>query len=497
MAKHRTDYDLWLELARRDFATFLRRVFAELEPESKLVWNWHLDYLAHELDLFCHGITQRAIINLPPRHLKSTLVSVALVTWMLGHNPALKVICISYGDQLAEQLSRQRRKIMSSSFYRELFPETLLDSRNQSVGYLATTAGGAILTTTVGGVITGFGADVIVMDDILKPEEALSGTQRRRVNDWYSNTVVSRLNDPETGRILLVMQRLHEDDATGMLLQKGGFKPIVLPAIAEADATYRYRTLFGKQAYFRRAGEALHPARVSLDTLNHLKATLGPYDFAGQYQQRPAPAGGGKIQAAWFVKVPPGDMPKKYDRILQSWDCANTIEDSASYSVCITIGIVDKKAYLINVFRKRLEYPDLKRAVIRQAEIHKADVVLIENKAAGMQLIQELRHGELYQVAPFDPKGKKEDRMLAQTYSIENGMVHVPADAHWLPDFLDEMEMFPNGRHDDQVDALSQALKWIVENGFEPGMLGYYKMLVQKRRDEEQAMREANEEEDA
>ena len=331
------------------------------------------------------------------------------------------------------------------------------------------------MATSLGGVLMGRGADAIFVDDPLKPDDALSLAVRTHTNAWYLNSLLSRLNSQVTGQILLVMQRLHEDDLAGFLQAQGGFEVLSLPAIAECDEVHHIVRPTGTITRIRREGEALHPELLPIEKLRDTQQRIGAYNFAGQYQQRPAPLGGGMVNTEWFPRYGQSERPEKFDLVLQSWDCANKVSAEASYSVCITFGVTREKIYVLHVLRKRLEFPDLKRAVRTQAKAHAASVVLIEDKAAGTQLIQELRHEGLDCAKGAEPTTDKRSRMLAQTPAIENGRVWLPREAHWLGDFLAELALFHGGKHDDQVDALSQGLKWIADNGIEPGIITFYK----------------------
>ena len=320
-------------LLRNEFSFFAAKCFDHLNPGVSFTQGWHIKLIAGELAGLRAG-SRQLIINLPPRHLKSLLGSVALPAWLLGHNPSRQIICASYGAELAQKLSRDCRAIMESAWYRELFPGTRLD--RSAAHELTTTAHGMRMATSVDGVLTGRGADVIIIDDPSKPEEALSDTTRQRVNDWFDGTLYSRLNDKCTGSIVLIMQRLHEDDLTGHLLARGGWDHLSLPAIAEQDETHTVSSALGTRRVGRKAGEALHPARESLETLGRLRQTLGEYNFAGQYQQAPAPREGGMVKRGWFKSYGATDLPERFDLILQSWDTANKSTELSDYSVCTT-----------------------------------------------------------------------------------------------------------------------------------------------------------------
>jgi predicted phage terminase large subunit-like protein len=447
---------------RTDFSAFIERSFRELNPTTEYLDNWHIDAIASELEKCRSGETTRLIVNEPPRSLKSHCASIALPAWLLGHDPTSQIICVSYAQDLSNKLASDCRTLMSSPWYKRLFP-TRLSSSRPSLQELATTAGGVRMATSVGGVLMGRGADYIIVDDPSKADEALSEALRNAVNSWHDHTLISRLNDKKTGRILLVMQRLHENDLTGHVQTQGLWKIIRFPAIAEEDEAFSFQTAFGMQTHMRKVGEALHPGREPLETLAQIRQVQGEYHFAAQYQQNPAPLGGGMIKEEWFNTYSQANVPTEFDMILQSWDTANKPGELNDFSVCTTWGIKDKKFFLLHVLRKRLNYPDLKRAVMEQAEAFSPQTVLVEDQASGTQLIQDLIAERIYAVKAFVSKLDKSMRLHSVSNLIENGLVYIPEKASWLPEYLHEIAVFPNGKFDDQVDSTSQALGWIKQ----------------------------------
>jgi predicted phage terminase large subunit-like protein len=219
------------------------------------------------------------------------------------------------------------------------------------------------------------------------------------------------------------MQRLHEDDLVGHVLAQEHWEVLSFPAIAEADEVHPIETIWGPQRFARRQGEALHPGREPLDTLDRIRRTIGEYNFAGQYQQSPAPLGGGLVKTEWFKRYRENELPGPFDRIVQSWDTANKATELSDFSVCTSWGVKDKNLFLLGVFRRRLEYPALKRAVREQQSLFGASVVLIEDKASGTQLIQELITDGCHGVTRYQPTGDKTMRLHAQTAMIENGFI--------------------------------------------------------------------------
>jgi predicted phage terminase large subunit-like protein len=394
--------------------------------------------------------------------------------WLLGHNASSKIICASYAQDLADKHARDTRTLMTSSYYQKLFP-TRMSSKKQAVSEFMTTRRGFRMATSVGGVLTGRGADFIIIDDPLKPEEAVSEAQRRAANSWFDSSVVSRLDNKKTGCIIIIMQRLHQDDLVGHVLEHGGWTVLRLPAIAEEEEAHIISLPFGGTYIQHRAiGEALHPEREPIEVLEQLRQTLGEYNFAGQYQQTPAPLGGGMVKSGWFNTYT--EKSAKYELIFQSWDTANKATELSDYSVCTTWGLQDKKFYLLQVLRKRLEYPELKRLVVSHARIWDAKNVLIEDKASGTQLIQDLTRDGFYGVTRYSTSLDKIMRMQTVTPVIENGLVHIPEKAEWLAVYLHELTTFPGSKFDDQVDSTSQALDWIKKGHQVYGLSEYLKL---------------------
>ncbi len=278
------------------------------------------------------------------------------------------------------------------------------------------------------------------------------------------------------------MQRLHEDDFVGHVVNPGGWKVLRFPAIAEEDESYCVQTSFSTRQFSRRAGEALHPEREPLDVLRIIRETQGEYNFAAQYQQAPTPLGGGMVKVGWFKTYTANQLPPKFEMVLQSWDTANKPTELSDYSVCTTWGVKDNQIYLLHVLRKRLDYPQLKRAVIEQARAFQPGDILIEDKASGTQLVQELIYDGFYGVRRYEPTMDKIMRLHAVTSTIENGFVHLPEKAEWLGEFIHELTSFPKGKYDDQADSTSQALEWLRQNnmGQSHGLLEYWKQEAEK-----------------
>lgn len=468
-------------LTRRYMSVFVRRVFAELNPGTPYIDNFHVHVIIEALEDLRAGRSQKLAVALPPRSLKSIIISVALVAWLLGHDPALKIICVSYAQELSDKLASDCRQVMQADWYKQLFPATRLRQGRLALANFETTAGGGRFSTSVGGTLTGFGADVIIIDDPMNPNQAMSETERTSANNWVQHTLFTRLNDKRSGRIVIVQQRLHMDDLIGNLEEKapGSFQLLSFPAIAQENEVHDYASPFGRQRFMRREGEALHPEREPLEVLEDLKLRLGSQNFASQYLQAPIPPGGNLVKRQWLRRYVPFEILQP-ERIIQSWDTASKAGQLNDYSVCTTWGVVADRYYLLDVVRERLEFPALKRRVIEEADRWKPERVLIEDKSSGMSLIQELRSTGFFLCQPVTPEGDKASRLVGVTAMIEAGRVLLPHSAVWLEDYEHELCGFPAVRHDDQVDASSQALAWLRDQGNPGGVWHYYRQEHEK-----------------
>jgi hypothetical protein len=345
---------------RTDLDAFVQKVFETVSPGATFSPNWHIEAVCEDLSKVMRGEIKRLIITIPPRHLKSICTSVALPAWALGHDPTRKIICVSYAQDLAVKHGNDCRAVMNADWYRQLFPETRVDAAKNTETEVMTTKRGSRLSTSVGGVLTGRGGDLIIIDDPSKPDDAMSDTVRKRAIEWCGSTLFSRLDDKERGAIVLVMQRLHVDDLAGHFLQHGGWKHLSLPAIAETDECVEIG--FG-QYHTRHVGELIHPACESQAVLDGLKTAMGSATFSAQYQQAPVPAGGHMINWNWFRCYKPNN-DRKFEKIIISWDTAMKGTQISDYSVGTVWGVIVDFYYLLDLVRVRLNYPTLRQKVV-------------------------------------------------------------------------------------------------------------------------------------
>lgn len=442
---------------RDDLSCFIQRVFATVDPGSTYHHNWHIDAIAHQLEREEQGEITRLIITMPPRSLKSIAASVAFPAWLLGRDPRKRILAVSYAEGLSDKLALDCLKVLEASWYKACFPAMRIARSRSARSDFETSRGGGRFSTSVGGTITGRGGDIILIDDPHKPEDMGSEAKRTAVLDWFRSTLLSRLNDPKNGSIVLIQQRVHEADLAGMLLEQGGWEHLDLQAIAEDPVEIN---LNRGRLIRREAGDLLHEARLPRGLLDRRRDELGSYVFAAQYQQRPAPQGGGLVKWDWFqtFEKVPDKLPG--DKIVQSWDTASKAEEANDFSVCTTWQVRGNDAWLLDVYRAKLEFPDLRRRIEMEATRAGAGLILIEEAGSGIQMIQDLKRSTGLKVVGVIPKHDKATRLLSVTPMIERGRIAIPWGAPWLADFQRELMLFPNGKHDDQVDSLSQFLNW-------------------------------------
>jgi predicted phage terminase large subunit-like protein len=439
------------------FKSFLIKVFQTLNPSQKFEDNWHLDLMIEYLKSVENSETKRLIINVPPRSLKSTLISVAWPAWLLGNDPSKKIIVASYSQNLSLKHSVDCRSIINSEWYKTLFPKMhLMKGANVKHKFL-THQHGFRFATSILGTLTGEGADIIIVDDPHTPMQAASNTERKRAIDWYDHTLCTRLNNKKKGAIVLVMQRLHQDDLTGHLLDKKIWTHLKIPSQANNDITYQIND---KKVFFKK-GSFLHPLRENTREIENAKLELGSFAFNAQYMQDPIADDSALVKASWVKRY--NKLPTEYDSCIQSWDCAVKIKAANDFSVCTTWYKFNNQYYLVDVFREKLKFLNLKSSVMRLAELHLVDTILIEDKSSGQSLIQELETNTSLPIIPISPHKDKETRFISILSIFESGKIILPKNAPWLADFEAELFAFPNSKHDDQIDSMTQFLKWSKE----------------------------------
>lgn len=517
------------ERCRRSLSRFIKEFWPILEPATPLVWGWHNDVVCEHLEAVTRGELRRLIINVPPRTMKSITACVAWPAWEWLDQPHTRWMFATYAANLSLRDSTKCRRILQSQGgategtiaqrlgYAGVLsllsqdPWRLMGDQNAKEKY-ENTATGMRLATSVGAMATGEGGDRIVVDDPLNPEQARSETERTAANRWWNETMTSRFNNAKAAGVI-VMQRLHEQDLTGHLLEKGGWHHLCLPAEYEPSHTFTYpdrvtlpalshneqmadgtirsvtteggRELAGDPR--TEEGELLEPVRLSEAYLDEQKKA-GSYRYAGQYQQRPAPAEGGMFKKYWWKRYT--SIPEtRYGRVADSWDMrfGDSQKATSSFVVGQKWGVIGADRHLLAQIRARLSFTDSVKALQALADYvppgceHQpaTSAKLVEEKANGAAVISTLKTS-VTGLIPIQPEGGKDVRAAAAEPLAEAGNIWLPAGVYipcptapngpdgkpmWEPttveEWMDEHAVFPNGSHDDQVDAMTQLMNWV------------------------------------
>ena len=427
------------ELARRHLGDFCALVDPRYERAR------HADLVCRELEAVDRGDNDRLIVMEPPRHSKTYHTSERFPAWTLGRDPRQQVILASYAAELAWQNSRKARDLFAHP--RWPFRARLKDD-SQAMNRWETTAGGILLAAGVGGAMTGFGAHTLIIDDYVKNrEDADSEVIREKQWQWFTSTARTRLMPG--GAIVITATHWHEDDLLGRILNGPGaarWRVVRLPALAE-DAD---------DPLGRAEGEALWPAWYDAAALAEIRQDIGSRDWSALYQQRPTADEGGLFKRAWMRRR--HSNAPDLTTIVQAVDAAYKTGVANDYSVIATWGTDGVDFYLLDEWRGRVEFPDLRSAILAQFEEHRPSAVLIEDTAAGQSAIQELRRSTMLPVVPVKVTASKEARAAAVSPLFEAGKVSLPEHAAWISDWIDEHAAFPTGRFDDRVDTTSMAL---------------------------------------
>ncbi|GMO56476.1 MAG: phage terminase large subunit [Rickettsiales bacterium] len=438
-----------------DFYTFLQSVFKYLEQGQDFQPNWHIELIAEYLTEVYNGNIKRLIITMPPRYLKSLSVSVAFPAWVMGQSPKKRIIVASYSQGLSLKHSSDCRFILHSDWFKEQFKECEIAKGENRRNKFITTKHGFRFATSIGATLTGEGGDILIVDDPHNPQQILSPIFREKVQTWFCNTFISRLNNKKEGAIIIVMQRLHQDDLVGFLTNKrDDWKVLNIPAIADADIEYK----IGNFQHLYKKGDILHHDREDEKEIEKMRKDMGSYVFSAQYLQKPVIECGNYIKKEWLQKTNIKNI--NIQNYFLSFDTA--LKDGANNdpSVCTIWGHSDNKAYLIEVVRKWLEYPDLKKEAISLITKWKPIATLIEDKSSGQSLIQELKREGKLGILPMKVKGDKKVRLASVSPLFEAKNIFLPEEADWLVEYENELCSFPQCKHDDQVDSTTQFLEW-------------------------------------
>lgn len=477
----------------RDLPRFTREAWEVIEPGTEFIPGWHIDLISEYLTAITAGEITRLIVNIPPRYMKSISVSVMWPVWSWCTNPQLRFMFSSYAQSLATKHSVDRRTIIQSLWFQERWGSVfqLTDDQNVKTEF-QNDRRGVMIATSFKGHATGKGGDVIVIDDPLDPEQAHSVVERERINRTFDQKFSTRLDNKERGAIVVVMQRLHEDDLTGHLLAKGGWEHLCLAAVSEAHERVPF-PIDKEREVIRLPGQVLWPEREPAQLVDRMRTELGSYAFASQYQQRPAPLEGGIIKRAHWRYFDPEMVEGSWNlatphRVVTFWDTALRAKTQNDYTAASVWAFVGAHRYMLRAVRGRWSLPEINREVeslaswVERRFPNVPHNVLVENTANGPEVVAQLR-SRVSGLMPVSVEGDKTTRVHAVTPLLEAGQVYLPG--HGLADgtgcdpartpenvqeFIEECANFPNAVHDDWVDTFTGALLRYREDSTTPNL---------------------------
>jgi predicted phage terminase large subunit-like protein len=445
----------------RDMLGFLIKTMEEIDPGTSYIHNWHIDLICDYLKKCESGEIKRLIINIPPRSLKSVSVSVAFPAWILGKDPTKKVICVSYSQAISNKHSIDCKQVIESPWYKNIFDTEVSKQENNKRKFM-TTKNGFRLATSTGGSLTGEGGDFIIVDDPHNPAKIYSKNERAKCINWFENVLSSRLNNKQKGCIIIIMQRLHADDLCGYLLKYRCdiWHHLSIPVVADSPIKYY---LFNKLYKKMQKNEILNSKRDSHITIENIKKESGSIVFNAQYQQNP------EIEKSSYIdvlKIPTYDKTGiniKDMQIYFSVDTATKISDEHDYTVVSIIGEFQGFYYILDLIRDRVQYATLKQKLIHAISQYFFATILIEDRGVGSALIQDISKLRNIKIVSINPKENKINRFMRIIGTLESGSLLIDKDAKWKDDLLQEINSFPIGKHDDQVDTISQFINWKID----------------------------------
>lgn len=452
------------EEARQSLRVFTQQAWPIVEPATEFKDNWHIAAICEHLEAATRGEIRNLVINIPPRCGKSTIVSVMWPMWVWTFSPAFRWMFASYGLSLAIRDSVKCRRLIESPWYRRHFGDmfTLTGDQNAKSRFENDKTGYRIATSVDSGV-TGEGGNCVVADDPHNVRQVESTAEREAVLEWWDAAISSRLNDPKRDVKVIVMQRVHANDLTGHVLEKGGYTHLYLPM--EYEPGRRCITSIGWQDPRTQDGDLLWEERMGAQEVAALKRSLGSYNYAGQYQQRPSPREGGVFKREWFARRYRSAALPRMTQTVQAVDSAFKTGVGSDYSVIATWGTDGRDYFVLDLWRAKVDFPDLIRTIPDQAARWNPHAVLIEDAASGQSAIQQLRRDTNLPITAVPARGSKESRADSVSPLFEAGKVVLPEAAPWLADFIEEHVNFPRAAHDDVVDTSAVALTRLKGSG--------------------------------
>ena len=467
---------------------FVKQAWPTVEPGIRFIPSWHIEIICEHLEAVSHGEIRKLLINIPPRHSKSTIVSVIWPMWEWLADPSHKYLCASYSSALSIRDNLKARRLVQSPWYQLHFGKLFQLAGDQNAKQrFETDKNGYRLATSVGGTATGEGGSRLILDDPHSAQDAQSDAIRESTLDWFDTVWSTRLNDPKRDAMVTIMQRLHERDISGHILNDiGGWEHLMIPA--EWDGKRR-TTILGPYDPRTKVGELICPERFGEKEITDLKQLLGTYGTAGQLQQDPTPAEGGILKTSFVNLWPHEKALPPFEYILQSYDCAFTEKTSGDPTACTVWAVFTHEAQrhimLIDAWDEHLSYPELRARAIKEwsteyggmsekspfGRARRPDRVLVEAKASGQSLLQDLRLAKVPAI-PYNPgMADKVSRAHQAAPTLELGLVWIPESGKnpgqpvsWAAEFLKQLAKFPVSEHDDYVDTFTQAVIYLRDS---------------------------------
>ena len=469
---------------------FVKQSWHVVEPGIPFIASWHIEAICEHLEAVSAGEIHRLLINIPPRHSKSTIVSVMWPAWEWLTDPAQKFLCASYSGNLSTRDNLKTRRLLQSPWYQERWGHMFAFAGDQNAKQrFENDKTGYRLATSVGGTATGEGGSRLILDDPHGAQAAQSEVMRESDLEWFDMVWSTRLNNPKTDAMVTVMQRLHERDISGHILEDiKGWEHICIPA--EWDGKVRTTSL-GEYDPRKKKGELICPERFGEKEITTLKQLLGTYGTAGQLQQDPTPSEGGILKTNHFKLWPATSGLPPFEYILQSYDCAFTEKTTGDPTACSVWAMFthkgERNAMLIDAWDEHLSYPDLRARAVKDwtteyggmtkdspySRAKRPDRILVEAKASGQSLLQDLRLAKVPAVGYNPGQADKVSRAHQAAPTLELGLLWVPESkknlgqpVSWAASFLKQLGKFPVAEHDDYVDTFTQAVIYLKNDGW-------------------------------
>ena len=458
--------------SKQDLLTFVRKTAPTLVTDFKM--GRHIELLCDRLQKVADGKIKRLMVFLPPRSSKSLIASKIFPAWYMGRNPNHEIMSVSHSDQLASDFGRSVRDIVNTEEYQRIFKGVQLKADVKAAGKWKTNQNGSYYAAGVRSQIAGRGAHLALLDDVMSEEDSFSEAGRRYIKEWYPSGLRTRLMP--NGSIIIINTRYHFDDLCGWLLKQetdlteNKWEVISIPAWLDSTAAELLGLPEG-HSYF----PEWKPDEVLRVDEQEIRASNGSRYWDALYMQNPSPEDGGIIKKKWFEWWEYEDPPH-CEMIIQTYDTAFSTRKTADYSVIQTWGIfhqMERNEYggesyvpcliLLGNVKDRFEYPELRRIAQVLFQKHRPDVCIVEKKASGQSLIQDMRRAGL-PVLEYLPDRDKVSRVYASTPIMEAGRLYIPRGKEWANDLFDEALAFPNGAHDDQVDCMTMAIQYMKDS---------------------------------